>query len=96
MLLVTPLADGPVIVGRPADGSGAWRPTGSTVATMDGRRASLDAVRRVVGWLGGLLPEPPSDASPPPDLDGRRPTGIDPETMRRLDRTRKNGHGGNR
>ncbi len=56
----------------------------------------MDALRRVAGAVGSLLPAPPSTEAPPPDIDGRRPMGIDPEVLRRLERTRKNGKGGNR
>jgi hypothetical protein len=35
------------------------------------------ALHRVAGFVGGLLPSPPSDEAPPPDIDGRRPTSAD-------------------
>jgi hypothetical protein len=43
-----------------------------------------------------LLPSPPSDDAPPPDIHGRRQSEWDPEALRRFERTRKNGKGGNR
>lgn len=57
---------------------------------------ALDAVRRIVGAIGSLLPVSPSVAAPPPDLDGRRPHELDPADLRRMDRARKEGKGGYR
>jgi hypothetical protein len=53
------------------------------------------AVRRLVAWLGGLVPAPPLRDAEPPDVDGRRPEA--PETTAlELDILRKDGHGGYR
>jgi hypothetical protein len=55
-----------------------------------------EAIGRVARGIVDLLPDAPSDDAPPPDIDGRRPMGIDPEALRRLERTRKDGRGGDR
>jgi hypothetical protein len=57
---------------------------------------AVQAIRSAIRGVVNLLPEAPSSDAPPPDIDGRRPDGIDPETLRRFERTRKNGKGGNR
>lgn len=54
------------------------------------------AIRRVGRALGGLLPEPPSEDAPPPDIDGKRSGTPDPEALRRVDLARKEGKGGYR
>ena len=35
------------------------------------------ALRKLAGIVGNLLPTPPSDDAPPPDIDGRRPMSAD-------------------
>lgn len=57
---------------------------------------AIRAMRRAARGVVNLLPEPPSDDAPPPDIDGKHQSEWDPETLRRFDRTRKNGKGGNR
>ena len=57
---------------------------------------ALRAFRQAVQAVVSLLPGGPSYDAPPPDIDGRRPAGIDPEALRRLERTRKDGRGGDR
>jgi hypothetical protein len=37
----------------------------------------MSTVGRVASLLGGLLPSPPSDEAPSPDIDGRRDSGTD-------------------
>jgi len=56
--------------------------------------AALDAVIRVARAIGNLFPAPPSSDSPPPDIDGKRQGELDPEALRRIDRSRKEGKGG--
>jgi hypothetical protein len=58
--------------------------------------AALAAFRRVGRAVVDLLPSPPSTDAPPPDVDGRHESTISAETLRRIDRTRKEGKGGNR
>ena len=57
---------------------------------------ALRALQRAARGVVNLLPGGPSYEAPPPDIDGRRPAGIDPEALRRLERTRKDGRGGDR
>ena len=57
---------------------------------------AMQAIRRAARGIVNLLPDAPSTDAPPPDIDGRRPSEMDPETLRRFERTRKNGKGGNR
>jgi hypothetical protein len=38
---------------------------------------ALDAVRRIAGAIGNLLPATPDSA--PPDIDGKRQGELDPE-----------------
>ncbi len=57
---------------------------------------ALRTIRRATRGIWSLLPDAPTDDAPPPDIDGHRPADIDPETLRRFERTRKNGKGGNR
>jgi hypothetical protein len=58
--------------------------------------SAVGAIKSAVRGVVNLLPDAPSFDAPAPDIDGRRPTGIDPEALRRFERTRKNGKGGNR
>jgi hypothetical protein len=57
---------------------------------------ALRVIRRAARGVVNLLPDAPSDDAPRPDIDGRRPEGVDPEALRRLERTRKDGRGGDR
>jgi hypothetical protein len=57
---------------------------------------AVSTVKRATAFLAGLLPEPPADEPEPPDIDGKRRSTIDPEALRRIERLRKNGKGGNR
>ncbi len=58
--------------------------------------SALAVVKRVVGAIGSLLPTPPSDDGPPPDIDGKRQGDLDPEALRRVELARKDGKGGYR
>jgi hypothetical protein len=51
------------------------------------------AVRKVASVVSSLLPGPPSAESPPPDIDGRRPSDTD-TTKIDVDIQRKEGKGG--
>jgi hypothetical protein len=53
------------------------------------------AIRTVVAFLGDLLPSEPSDESPPPDIDGKRPSEADAARLK-VDIERKDGKGGYR
>lgn len=53
------------------------------------------AARKIAALLGSLLPSPPPDDGPPPDIDGRRPTDAD-LTRIKVDLERKEGKGGYR
>lgn len=57
---------------------------------------AVRAIRRAARGVVNLLPEAPSDEAPPPDIDGRHQSEWDAETLRRFQRTRKDGKGGNR
>jgi hypothetical protein len=57
---------------------------------------ALDAVRRIAGAIGNLLPATPSADSAPPDIDGKRQGELDPEALRRVELARKEGKGGYR
>jgi hypothetical protein len=51
------------------------------------------AIRRVVSGVSSLLPSPPPDDAPPPDVDGRRPDHVD-ETKVKVGIQQKDGRGG--
>lgn len=53
------------------------------------------AIRKVVSFLADLLPSAPTDESPPPDIDGKRPSEAD-TTAISIDLERKDGKGGYR
>lgn len=56
--------------------------------------AALAVVKRVAVAIGGWLPtRPPSDV-PPPDIDGKREVELDPNALRRVELSRKEGKGG--
>jgi len=54
-------------------------------------------IRRAVRGFGSafsdLLPSPPSDEAPPPDVDGRRPDHVD-DTKVKVGIQQKDGRGG--
>lgn len=50
------------------------------------------ALRKLAGIVGGLLPTPPSDEAPAPDVDGRRPMSAD-ETDVKMKAQMRDGRG---
>lgn len=50
------------------------------------------ALRKLAGIVGNLLPAPPSNDAPAPDIDGRRPMSAD-ETEARLKAQLRDGRG---
>ena len=50
------------------------------------------ALRKLVGIVGNLLPSPPSDEAPAPDIDGRRPMSAD-ETEVKMKARMRDGRG---
>lgn len=58
-------------------------------------RQASRALRKVASIVSNLLPSPPSDEAPPPDVDGRRPMDAD-LTRVKFDIERKDGKGGYR
>lgn len=55
-------------------------------------RRLTGGMRRLVASIVGLIPGPPSNAAPPPDIDGRRPSEAD-LTQITVDAQRKAGKG---
>jgi hypothetical protein len=51
-------------------------------------------IRGVPRSLASLLPSPPSDAPPRPDIDGRRPDAADPVEVLHANQGGKEGRGG--
>jgi hypothetical protein len=58
-------------------------------------RRAWGVVRKAAAFAADLLPGPPSDAAPPPDVDGRRASEPDLTRMT-VDREAKEGKGGYR
>jgi hypothetical protein len=58
-------------------------------------RRAWSVVRKAASFAADLLPGPPSDESPPPDVDGRRASEPDLTRMK-VDLEAKEGKGGYR
>ncbi len=50
------------------------------------------ALRKLAGIVGNLLPAPPSNEAPAPDIDGRRPNSAD-ETEVKVKAQMRDGRG---
>jgi hypothetical protein len=58
-------------------------------------RAIASTARRFASKVLGLLPGPPPEEAPPPDIDGHRPSEAD-TTQAKVNLQRKDGKGGYR
>jgi len=60
-------------------------------------RWAVRSLGRVLAFLAALLPSPPTSDAGPPDVDGFHDRDVDAQaTALKMERLRKDGHGGNR